>query len=169
VVAFDLPDLDAAYEELDARYVAREAAPWAGTTLAIGRRFAEAIATRDWARLATMLAPDFELEDHRPIGVLTSLSRDEWVASVRELVGLRPETVLRTDHVLAVDRQGVLVVARWTGADGEGAFEIPMVVVMEIGPYGFRRWDAYPMDDLDAARARFDALGARAPARLPAD
>jgi hypothetical protein len=157
LVVFDPDDLDAAYAELDARYVAGEAAPYtlAWATL---QRFERALAARDWEQLASAFAPDFVVEDHRTLGTLSTLSRHEWVASARALVDLRPDAVLRLDHVLAVDDRRCLIVARWMGSEADGAFEIPVVVVLEYGVDGIRRWHGYDLHQLDEARARFDAL-----------
>jgi hypothetical protein len=163
-VGLDPDDLEAAYEELDRRFIAGEASGVRSS--AIFRTFEEAIAARDWDRLASCLAPGFVVDDHRSLGTLRSLSRDEWVASVRSLVEMRPDTLLRTDHVIALDEQRVLSVGCWIGSQSEGAFEIPSVLVAELGPDGFRRWDAYDLAQLDAARARFHELRPD-PLRIP--
>src|SRR5262249_48959430 len=78
-VTLDSDDLDAAYAELDARYAAGEAAHYRGIW---ELRIARAVAKRDWNGLASMFAPDCVIEDHRPVGLLTLRSGDEYVASV---------------------------------------------------------------------------------------
>jgi hypothetical protein len=158
---FDPGDLDAAYEELDRRYFAGEASGARAT--AAFRAVQEAALARDWDRLGSLFAPDFAVEDHRSLGTLHRLSRDEWVASVRSLFELRPDTAMRADHVLGFDDRRGLVVGGWIGSRAEGAFEIPSVVVAEVGPEGFRRWHAYDLAQLDAARACYDALAPGAP------
>jgi hypothetical protein len=160
-VLFDPDDLDAAYEELDARFAAGEALGFRST--ATFRVFQDAIATRDWARLRSGFATDFAIEDHRSLGTMHRLSRDGWVASVRSLLELRPDTVLRADHVLAFDDRSVLLVGGWIGSREEGTFEIPSVVVGELGPDGFRRWHVFDLEQLDAARACREALALDAP------
>jgi class 3 adenylate cyclase/tetratricopeptide (TPR) repeat protein/ketosteroid isomerase-like protein len=161
-VAFDPDDLDAAYAELDARYAAGEAAPYARiweTYLRVG----PAVDARDWQRLASVFAPDFVMEDHRVLGFLPC-SRDVYVASVRALLDLRPDTRFRVDHALALDERRSLTVMRWEGAERDGTFEIAGVTVCEHALDGTRRrqhvWD---LDQLDAARACYDALGATVP------
>jgi len=59
-VLFDADALDAAYEELDARYDVGEAAPYA-RTFAILRRFERAMAAQDWAEVTRifLLSPNF--------------------------------------------------------------------------------------------------------------
>jgi ketosteroid isomerase-like protein len=166
---FDLDDLDAAYAELDARFYAGEAAPHERAASPL-RRLTQAIAARDWEQLASVFAPDFAVEDHRPVGTLTALSSDEWVASVRALAEMRPDVALRLDHVLDLRAHVVLSVTTWVGGDADGAFEIPIVVVTEYGAAGIRRWHGYGLDQLDEARAKFAALAASAapdPLRIP--
>ena len=116
-----LPPLAAstAYAELDERYAAGEAVPHA----AVWQRQVDlrrTLAARDWERLATTFAPESVLEEHRPLGLFESLPRDAWLASVRALLDLRPDAVLRVTHVLAIADRGVLMVARWEGASRTG-------------------------------------------------
>ncbi|MGH7895064.1 MAG: nuclear transport factor 2 family protein, partial [Candidatus Binatia bacterium] len=157
-VNLDPDDLDGAYAELDRRYAAGEAAPYARTWETV-QRFARAVAARDWEELASVFDPDLVLEDHRPIGFAPLRSRDEFVGSVRTLVDLAPDVTLRPDHVLALDDRGTLVVWRWTGSRDAGPFEIPVVAVWVLGPNGrIQRIDTYNPEQLDAARARFEAI-----------
>jgi hypothetical protein len=160
-VLFDPGDLDAAYDELDARYAAGEAAPHA-QTWAAAMRATRAIAARDWQDVASVFAPDFAVDDHRSFGILSNLSRDEWLASVRALFELRPDSSLRIEHVFALDDRHCLQLARWRGNESEGAYEIANVIVWEYSSDGIRRWHVYDLGQLDAARARYDAIGAAA-------
>jgi hypothetical protein len=155
-VMFDPDDLEAAYAELDERYAAGEAAPHAATWRT-ELCFWRALATRDWERLAATFATDFVVEDHRPVGLLTSLSRDEYVASVRALMELRPDATLRLAHVLALEDDRLLAVGRWTGGEPEGAFEIPVVNAVQYGPNGARRYHFYDLEQLGEARARYES------------
>jgi hypothetical protein len=120
-------------------------------------RHVRAAAARDWEQLASVFAPDLLIEDHRPLGVFTVRSRDEYVASVRSLLELRPEARLRVDHVLALDDRRSLTVVHWEGVE---TFEIPAAVVTEYGLDGVRRReDVYSLEQLDEAWARFAELG----------
>jgi ketosteroid isomerase-like protein len=159
---FDLDDLDAACAELEARYDAGEAAPYARTRAPL-ERLNRAVATRNWEELASAFTPDFAIEDHRPLGTLSGLSRDQWVASVRSLAELRPDAALRLDHVLALDDRRALTVGTWVGNEADGAFEITVVVLAEMCPAGIRRWHTYDLDRLHEARARYDALAVSTP------
>src|SRR5262249_13273182 len=152
MVAFDRDHLDAAYAELDARFVAGEAAPY-------GRywelRPQRAVAARDWKELAAVFAPDFFIEDHRPVGLLTLRSGSEYVASVQALIDLRPDAALRVHHVLALDDRRSLWISGFVGGEPEGAFETSAVVVELYDRAGVRQWHLYNLDQLDEAWARF--------------
>src|SRR5262249_15567958 len=85
--------------------------------------------------------------------------RDEVVASIRALVDLAPDVMVHLDHVLALDDRGTLVVWRWAGSRDGGPFEIPVVAVWVLGPDGrIQRIDTYNPEQVDAARARFEAV-----------
>src|SRR5262249_9514417 len=152
VVVFDPDDLDAAYAELDERYAAGEAAPY-------GRywelRPQRAVAARDWKELAAVFAPDFSVEDHRPVGLLTLRSGSEYVPSVQALIDLRPDAAPRVHHVLALDDRRSLWISGWVGGEPEGAFETSAVVVELYDRGGVRQWHLYNLDQLDEAWARF--------------
>src|SRR6185436_14640652 len=109
-----------------------------------------------------LYSDDLVLEDHRLLGWGTR-SRDEFVEQVRALVDLASDVTLRADHVLAIDRRRALTVVRWVGTRDGGAFEIPMVSVGALTADGrIRRCDVYGLDQLDAARARYDAFAIEA-------
>jgi class 3 adenylate cyclase/tetratricopeptide (TPR) repeat protein/ketosteroid isomerase-like protein len=158
IVVFDPNDLDAAHAELDARYATGEAAPYARTWDKWAAH-TRAIVERDWEQLASLFTSDLVIEDHRPIGPLVVRSRDEYVASCRALLDLRPDARLRVKHVLALDHRRALTVVGWEGSGAEGTFAISAVVVTEYGADGLRRReDLYSLDQLDEARARFADL-----------
>jgi tetratricopeptide (TPR) repeat protein/ketosteroid isomerase-like protein len=161
LVFFDLDALDAAHAELDARYAAGEGAPHV-RALTAWQRFAGAWAARDWDAFAATLAPDFRIEDHRKPGLMGGMSRGDYVASARALVELRPDVRLWLDHVLALDDRRALQVGRLVGADADGSFETAFILVPEYGGDAICGWHVYDVDDLDAARAHYEALGAAA-------
>ena len=91
--------------------------------------------------------------------------RDEFAAQIRGLVELAPDAKARMDHTLAINGRGVLGVGGWVGSREGGPFEIPSISVILRGPDGrIRRLHTYDLDQLDAARACFDALTAEPPA-----
>jgi hypothetical protein len=166
LVVLDPDDLDAAYAELDARYAAGEAAPYAASWEMYVRQ-ARAQAARDWEQVAAYFAPDCVLEDHRPLGLPTLRSRDECVASIRAFADLRPDARARTEHVLALDDRRMLLVTGWVGSEAEGRFDIPVVAAVGLSPDGHtERVDIYNLDQLDEAWARFAALRPD-PLRIP--
>ncbi|HJQ85102.1 MAG TPA: hypothetical protein VKA21_13545 [Candidatus Binatia bacterium] len=156
-VAFDPHDLDAAYAELGARFLAGEGAPYAAV-LRTMQALGPAVIARDWERFASAFTSDFVAEDHRPLGFGT-LSRDEYMASVRALLEMRPDARLRSLHVLALDDRRSIAVAGWVGAEPEGMFETSAIVVSQYDGTGiWRRADWYAVDHLDEAWARFAEL-----------
>ena len=165
LVTFDLCDLDAAHADLDERYAAGEAAAYP-RAWEMSQPLRRDIASRDWEQMTSAYTGDFIFEDHRLLGWGTR-SRDELVAQVRAMVELAPDVTLRIDHALAINRLGVLNVARWVGTRDGGAFEIPTVNAALLSPDGrIRRIDAYDLDQLDEARARFAELQPD-PTRIP--
>jgi SnoaL-like domain len=128
------------------------------------QRLARAVAARDWEQWASLFAPDLVLEDHRPRGWGTLQSRHEYMKCVRTLLDLRPDARGRIDHVLALEDRRSLAEATWVGSRDDGPFEIPVVVVSVFGPDGrIQRAHVYDCDQLDAARACYEALAAPVP------
>ncbi len=165
-VRFDPDDLDAAYEELLTRYAAGEATEHP-LIAAAQYRYARALSARDWEKLTSQFSRDFVMEDHRVLGMGTMHSGEEWVASQRSLLELRPDARLWLDHVV-VNGRASFVIGRWLGAERDGKFEIPFIAVQAVAADGrFDRWEIYDVEQLDIARARFAALAAPpAPTRL---
>ena len=163
-VSFDADDLDAAYAELDRRFAAGEAAPYAEIWEQFRLR-CRAVATRDWDQLTALLPPDLVTEDHRPIrwGVLHS--RDEYLVMFRALGDLAPDVTARLDHVLGLDERGAWASCSDRAAADGGAFEMPVVTVNEVGADGrVQRLHVYDLEQLDEARACYAALPGRSSA-----
>lgn len=169
LVVFDPPDRDSAYAELDARYHAGEAAAHAEAAAAM-RAFHRAFAARDWDALAAQCAPDIAVHDHRRLGWEPLDGVAAYLDALRALVELAPDTRLRLDHV-ELDARRYLVTTVWEGTREGGHFEEPSWMVAELDAQGrVRRFDQYDLGRLDAARARFEALGAEPgadPLRIP--
>jgi hypothetical protein len=157
-VAFGHADLDAAYQELDARYDAGEAAPFAAVREPV-RRLWLAAKARDWDAMASVLAPDFVAKDHRPIGMLSCDSGAAYVAAFRSLLELAPDAALRTRHLLALDGHGSLHVEGWSGTRDGGEFEMESASVFSVTPdRHIWRADFYGLDQLAEAQTRFAEL-----------
>jgi class 3 adenylate cyclase/tetratricopeptide (TPR) repeat protein len=161
LILFDDDDVDAAFAELDARYDRGEAAPYGHG--AMTRAFRRALAARDWDSLSTVLAPDLVVRDHRLLGWETLHGPQAYVEAVRSLAELAPDVRLRIDHVLQMCSRGVIYAPTWVGTRDGGAFEDPSMIVAEVdASHRIRRFDQYGVDQLDEARARFDAIASGA-------
>jgi hypothetical protein len=164
IVLFDLDDEAAAYAELDARFDTGEGAEhpraWAWAT-----RFRRAFASRDWDALAALHAPDQQAHNHRLVGWGTLRGPGAWVPTVQRLVDLAPDAQQRVDH-LRLGERGLLWRFAWQGTREGGAFEAPMLLVVELDEAGRqRRLDIWDPERLDTALARFAKI--EAPAALP--
>ncbi len=152
IVMFDPDDLDAAYAELDDRY----GAP-------VMPALIRAIHARDWDAASRRLAPGLVVEDHRRLGWETLRGPAEYIRSIRVLAELAPDSKLRVDHAEESDR-GSLGIVTLVGTREGGAFEMTRVVVAEFDAQRrVRRFDFYDLDQLGAARARYEAIRASAP------
>ncbi len=159
---FDEEDLDAASAELDERYEEGEAAAYGHA--AMTRAFRSALAAREWDTLATLLAPDLVVEDHRLLGWETLHGAGEYVEALRSLVELAPDVRLRLDHVVGMSDRAVIYAPAWVGTREGGAFEDPSMVVAEFDAlHRIRRFDQYGADEIVEARARFDGIGSGPP------
>jgi hypothetical protein len=160
---FDPSDLDAAYEELDRCFDAGEAASYPRVREAM-RRVKHAWESRDWDALAAVCAADFAMDDHRLLGFGTEI-RDAaaWVRAQQALVALAPDVRVRGDHVRMRARGWLQQVTQHGTREG-GAFEMRRLVVWELDDLGkVRRQLPYDLDQLDAALARYEEIGAAAP------
>jgi ketosteroid isomerase-like protein len=168
-IAFAPGDLDAAYAELDERYHAGEAAPYASVAAGM-REFSRAFAARDWDALAARCAREIVVHDHRLLGWESLHGPAAYVGALQALVELAPDTRLRLDHVAMAER-GYLVLTVWVGTREGGAFEEPSLMVAELDDaMRIRRFDWYDLERQGEARARFAevaASAARDPLRIP--
>jgi class 3 adenylate cyclase len=164
LVRFDATALDAAHAELDARFEAGEGAahPRASTWVAEFRR---AFAARDWPALAVLHAPDQIAVNHRTVGWGTLRGAGAWVPTMEALVGLAADTRLRIDHLRTCER-GFVWTSSWQGTRDGGAFETPLMVLVELDAQGRQqRMDVWDIEQLEVALARFEEIRAGAPAR----
>jgi class 3 adenylate cyclase len=125
---------------------------------AVASAFIRAFAARDWEALATLLAPDLVVNDHRLLGWEPLQGRAPYVAALRSLVELAPDVRLRVDHAL-MSEPGVLYLTTWLGTRDGGDFEEPSAVVCEIDDLGrIRTLDQYDLAELDEARLHLGAI-----------
>ncbi|MGE2815788.1 BTAD domain-containing putative transcriptional regulator [Mycobacterium heidelbergense] len=150
-VAYDPDDIDAAFEELDARYIAAEAASHAHTWSVIAGAFA-AINRHELPELA----PDWVDIDHRRGAAFAS---GEMIAYIRDLFDNEPDF---NSYITVVHRQGELgaVVTMTSHGTSQQGFQAEW---REIGIFTFdgdllNRCELFDEADLDAALARFEEL-----------
>jgi class 3 adenylate cyclase/ketosteroid isomerase-like protein/tetratricopeptide (TPR) repeat protein len=108
----------------------------------------DALTSFDPVRYEEILAPDLRYIDHRPVHL--DVGRDEFLEWLR---ATPPEA---SWSVLAIHRlsdRGMVVEHEESWADGAG--ETRMLAVIEFGHEVTQRVDAYEVDDLDLALARF--------------
>ncbi|MBI3768725.1 MAG: nuclear transport factor 2 family protein [Deltaproteobacteria bacterium] len=107
------------------------------------------------------------MNDHRLLGFVTLLGVGAlhgpavWIQTLRSLVDLAPDVLPHVDQVRTSDH-GTLAQFAMLGTRDGSAFEIPQINVSELDELGrIHRLDVYDLDQLDQARARFDAIGAQ--------
>ena len=130
-VMLDIEDVEAAYAELDDRWVAGEGAPYAD--LFVGQRaFKTASEARDWRRGGAPLPDDFTLRSHRRIvGVPSAVDRSQYLATRGTLEDLELHGRMRVDHVVRIGPKAAADVMTWYGTLGGGEFEDQFVRVYD--------------------------------------
>ena len=144
--AYETDDADAAYDHLDARFVAL-----GGPDM---RRYRATGSNDDW-ELGASLALDCTVIDHRPFG-FGRLDRDAFLAYNRSTRELRPEVRRTIDHVLESGPRAALLVGTDAGHSDSGDFEVSTISVSRFDTdHRIRQIDLYDLADLDAARAEY--------------
>jgi hypothetical protein len=166
LVRFDAGDQDAAYADLDARFETGEAAAHPNALGAM-RAMRDTWTRRDWDGLAATAAPGFAYRDHRLLGWGTSLpDAAAWVRAQQALIELAPDIRTRNEHVRITNR-GYLRQIQQRGTRDGGAFEMEFAFVVEVDAQGrATRIELFELEDLDAAKARFEELRPD-PLRIP--
>ena len=128
-VSFDPDDVDAAYDEIDARFAAGEGAPHAEFLTAFSD-YRRASAARDWETVARLLPEDFTLASHRRlVGSEAPIGRAEYLATRGRLDDLGLQGALRLDHLPHLSGTAAMAVMAWAGTVGGGEFEDGFVAV----------------------------------------
>ncbi|MBI1817962.1 MAG: nuclear transport factor 2 family protein [Deltaproteobacteria bacterium] len=156
-ITFDLDDRRAAFAEAHARFVAGEAAAIGGQTPIVV--LARAFARRNWETLRGCLADNLVFRDHRTLGLLGELRRDEWVESLRVQTDLAPDVDVETLRVITWNTHGRVDLSRAYGIlrDG-GPFENVMLRVIVTDGDHIRHWDLFEVGDGERALARLEEL-----------
>jgi hypothetical protein len=155
-VHFDPDDIDAAFEELDTRYLAGEAAAHAQTWSAIERAYAALN-----RRVLPATTPDWINIDHRRTrafapGDLFAFLHAAW--EVTPNLGVYVVAVHRLNDLGAVFTHA----ARGTSQEGFDA-EWREIVILTFEGVLIRRCEIFDEADIDAALARFDELNCPKP------
>ncbi len=148
-VLFDPGDVDAAYAELEARYLAGEAAPYAHVWQ-IGMETLGELNRHEPGRMIAGLV----YTDHRHIGFTSG----DFGRAVEELWPLVPDARYRTPEVYALGAHGMVVKFVIEGTDVHGSeLQWPRVLLLSVGREE-KRLEVYEEDDVNTALARFEEL-----------
>jgi class 3 adenylate cyclase len=153
-VAFDLNEIDAAFEQLDARYLAGEAAPHAHTWSTIIGSYAafnrHELSAADWVTV-----------DHRPV---VAIGAGDLPATIRAIWDLTPELSIHVEAVHRLGSFGAVVTDTVFGTSSEGFdAEWRMIQLLSVEGDRISRCEVFDEADLDAALARFEELKPQAP------
>ena len=151
LVSFDVDDIDAAFKELDARYLAGEAAVHAhlwslvtGAYAALNRHELPS-ATPDWVNI-----------DHRPV---VSIEAGDLGASPRAVWALAPQATNYIEAVHQLSNSGTVVTHVTQGISQEGfEAEWRQVSLLTFDGDKINRCEVFEEADIDAAIARFEEL-----------
>ncbi len=150
-ITFDPDDIDVAFAELDARYLAGEAAPYARTWSVIAQ--ANAAFNRHELPSST---PDAVHIDHRSV---VSIDAVEMATSVGAVFGLVPDGHASIDTVHRLTEFGAVVTQTLKGTSAEGfCVEWRMASFYLVDGELISGAEIFDEADLDAALARFDEL-----------
>ncbi|WP_081293082.1 hypothetical protein, partial [Mycobacterium colombiense] len=152
-IVFDLDDIDAAFSELDARYVAGEAAAhavaWsvvAGVHAMFNRRV---LPPEDWVTI-----------DHRRG---TPFAASDMTPAIHTLFDLTPDFHVHIDTVHRLSDFGAVITNKAHGSSRDGlGVEWRMVMLLIVDQDRLARCEVFDENDLDAAIARFEQLHPKA-------
>ncbi len=158
-VVVDPDDFEAAFEELDASYLAGEGAAHANTWSLIARTFA-ALNRRELVDLPETTA-DYRIFDHR---LLATIEAADLTALMRATWDLTPELVMYVEAVHLLNDRGVVITqgAHGTSAEGFDA-QWRMIQLLTVEDDLGDHCELFDEKDIDAAIARFDELCSPAP------
>ncbi len=155
VIAFDPDDRRAASAELLDRYARSDASRWASRAI----EFRRALIDRDLDRIRAALPDDFVFHDHRRTGPGRIDGADDYVRWVATLFEQSPDAIIETMYHVAEAAHGALTVGHTFGTLPEGgAFEFFPVTLALFRGNQFVGCEVFELEDLDAARARFEGL-----------
>jgi DNA-binding SARP family transcriptional activator len=149
-IVFDPDDIDAAYKELDARYLAGEAAPYAQTW----QKVRDGLDAVNRHELPPMTWGEVAFADHRRVPFVP----EDFARGMTELWELVPDARYRTKAVHALDSHGAVARLVIEGTDVHGnELQWARTTLVAFTP-GHAKLEVYEEDDLDAALTRFEEL-----------
>jgi len=150
-VQFDADDIDTAFEELDARYLAGEAAAHAHTWSAVVGTY---VAFNRHEIPST--TPDSVYIDHRP---LVSIETVDMAASIRAVWDLTPDIRFCIEAVHRLSELGAVVTGALKGTSPEGFdAEWRMIDIFTVEGDRLSRFEVFDETELEAALARFEEM-----------
>jgi hypothetical protein len=156
MVTFDPDDVDAALAELDARYLAGEAAAHSHTWSVIARAYA---AFKGHELPAT--PPDSVYIDHRPLVTVEAVDLDEFTRATWDIT---PDVSFYIEAVHQLSERGAVVSLALKGTSQEGfSAEWRLIEMFTVEGDLVSRCEIFDEAGLDAALARFDELSPAAP------
>ncbi|HEY3925569.1 MAG TPA: hypothetical protein VGL75_13485, partial [Acidothermaceae bacterium] len=156
VVVFDIEDIDAAFEELDARYLAGEAAAHAGTWTVVARAYA-ALNRRELPQTTS----DWVDIDRRRIVTIEAGGMKEYLRSMFDATS-RVSVHIKVVHRLSNSGAVVTHESHATSQEGLDA-EWQDISLLTVDGDLINRCEVFDETDLDTALARFDQLSPPAP------
>ena len=155
IMSFDPDDRCAASTELVERYARTDAARMPVSAIEVLR----ALNDHDLHRARAALPDDYVFHDHRRTGLGRLASADEYIASVAAMLELTPDGRTEDLYQIAAEKHGRLSVARTFGTNTEGGeFESLYVRLSLYRGDRLAETELFELEDLDAARARFEEL-----------
>jgi hypothetical protein len=153
-VSFDLDDIDAAFEELDARYLAGEATAHSQTWSVIARIFAA-------FNRHELSGQDFDIIDHRRGALFASRDMN---GPIRAIWDLTPDLSVHIEAVHRLSGFGAVVTTTAHGTSPEGFdAEWRMIQLLTVEGDRIKPYEFFDEADLDAALARFEELRPQPP------
>ncbi len=163
MILFDVEQRAEASDELVARHVASGAD-------GLPPRLSEYLLAwnaHDLDRIRGLLPDDFVHHDHRRTGLGRIEGADAYIESLVALFALSPDVRCETLYGVAQAPHGRVAMWRLWGTNGDGgAFESVMVGLIQYRGDELAAVELFEIDDLDAARARFEDLRPD-PLRIP--
>ncbi|MEV0668989.1 BTAD domain-containing putative transcriptional regulator [Mycobacterium sp. NPDC050441] len=159
LISFDPDDIDAAFEELDTRYAAGEAAPHAHAWSVV--KAAYAVLNRRGHSGTQPNWIDIDYLDHRR---LVGIMADDLGPSLRAIWDITPDATIYVEAVNQLSDAGVVVTHAATATSRDG-FEAEWrdVCLLLVDGDVVSRGELFDESDLDAALARFDELSRAVP------